>query len=134
MRKSGVLVDEARQERLKELLRESRRHLWTQIRGDVFGKLADDRAGFPPVADSVDLSVQDLMESIGNKLTDIHQDELRKMAEAERKLEKGTYGICERCGQEISEARLRAIPYAVHCVQCAEILEGETIRGKGPTL
>ena len=41
--------------------------------------------------------------------------------EIDRALEKlvdGTYGICERCGQQIPKERLRAIPWAALCVQC----------------
>jgi len=43
------------------------------------------------------------------------------VAEIDRALEKladGTYGICERCGQQIPKERLRAIPWAALCVQC----------------
>ncbi|MEA3019841.1 MAG: hypothetical protein QOI47_1365 [Actinomycetota bacterium] len=41
--------------------------------------------------------------------------------EIDRALERlvdGTYGICERCGQQIPKERLRAIPWAALCVQC----------------
>ncbi len=34
------------------------------------------------------------------------------------KIQAGTYGICERCGQPIAEARLEALPYAALCVAC----------------
>ena len=34
------------------------------------------------------------------------------------KLDLGTYGICERCGQAIPKERLKAIPWAALCVQC----------------
>jgi RNA polymerase-binding transcription factor DksA len=34
------------------------------------------------------------------------------------KLDDGTYGICERCGQAIPKERLKAIPWAALCVQC----------------
>ncbi len=34
------------------------------------------------------------------------------------KLDAGNYGICERCGQPIAEARLEALPYASLCVAC----------------
>ncbi|MDQ1402468.1 MAG: hypothetical protein QOG03_784, partial [Actinomycetota bacterium] len=34
------------------------------------------------------------------------------------KLELGTYGICENCGQHIPKARLRALPHARLCVAC----------------
>jgi DnaK suppressor protein len=35
----------------------------------------------------------------------------------------GTYGICARCGQEIPEERLDAVPYATLCVACKRIEE-----------
>ena len=34
------------------------------------------------------------------------------------KIDAGTYGICERCGQPIPKARLKALPYAALCVAC----------------
>jgi DnaK suppressor protein len=34
------------------------------------------------------------------------------------KIEAGTYGICENCGQLITKARLEALPYARLCIQC----------------
>lgn len=34
------------------------------------------------------------------------------------KIDAGTYGKCERCGQPIPEARLEALPYAALCVAC----------------
>jgi RNA polymerase-binding protein DksA len=35
------------------------------------------------------------------------------------RLDVGTYGVCERCGQPISDARLRARPVARTCITCA---------------
>lgn len=37
------------------------------------------------------------------------------------KLEDGTYGICDRCGTLISEARLEARPWSVLCIGCAAL-------------
>ena len=34
------------------------------------------------------------------------------------KIDAGTYGICERCGEPIKRARLKALPYASLCVAC----------------
>ena len=34
------------------------------------------------------------------------------------KLDIGTYGVCERCGNPIPKARLKALPYAALCVGC----------------
>ncbi len=42
------------------------------------------------------------------------------LQEALRRLEAGTYGICERCGREISLARLEALPEARLCIDCAQ--------------
>jgi DnaK suppressor protein len=39
------------------------------------------------------------------------------------RLEAGQYGLCTECGADISEARLRALPFAVRCVDCEESRE-----------
>lgn len=46
----------------------------------------------------------------------------RGLARTERalaKLDEGTFGICDRCGEPISPGRLRALPDSVLCVACA---------------
>jgi RNA polymerase-binding protein DksA len=45
---------------------------------------------------------------------------LRQVEHALRRFEKGTYGICEECGQEIDPERLAVLPYATLCLNCAE--------------
>jgi DnaK suppressor protein len=40
------------------------------------------------------------------------------------KMELGTYGICERCGNPIPIERLEALPWAILCVDCARKGEG----------
>ena len=39
------------------------------------------------------------------------------------RLDDGTYGICDECGDEIGVARLRALPHADLCVECKAIEE-----------
>lgn len=46
-------------------------------------------------------------------------DLLRKVEHALDRIEAGTYGDCESCGQSIPVARLEALPYATLCVECA---------------
>lgn len=36
------------------------------------------------------------------------------------RIDDGSYGKCDRCGQEISDERLSAVPYTSRCVECAE--------------
>ena len=42
-----------------------------------------------------------------------------RVARALAKLEEGSYGTCDRCGQAIAPARLRAAPESVLCIDCA---------------
>jgi DnaK suppressor protein len=35
-------------------------------------------------------------------------------------MRQNTYGRCEKCGEEISEKRLDALPFATHCIACQE--------------
>ncbi len=52
-------------------------------------------------------------------LVDQTRERLAQIDAALRKLEGGTYGTCERCGQPIGADRLAARPSAVTCVSCA---------------
>lgn len=47
------------------------------------------------------------------------QAHLAELDEAERRLDAGTYGVCECCGEPIPAERLAARPTARHCVGCA---------------
>ena len=53
--------------------------------------------------------------SLGQNTVDL----LRKVERALARIEDGTYGICESCGQSIPVARLEVLPYATECVTCA---------------
>ena len=58
----------------------------------------------------------DVLNAIGGEATQT----VRLIDKALKKIENGTYGICDFCGEEIPAARLKAIPYALTCVNCAE--------------
>jgi RNA polymerase-binding protein DksA len=46
------------------------------------------------------------------------RDQLAEVEHALSKFEKGTYGLCDDCGQPIAPARLEALPHASLCVNC----------------
>ena len=46
-------------------------------------------------------------------------EEIRAIEGALRRIEAGTYGVCSRCGGEVSARRLAALPYTDLCVECA---------------
>ena len=49
------------------------------------------------------------------------QESLEHVEAALRKIELGTYGVCERCGKPISSARLEAQPATAFCIECASV-------------
>ena len=48
------------------------------------------------------------------------RENLHDVNVARGKIEKGTYGVCERCGEAINPERLEAIPYARLCMACKQ--------------
>jgi RNA polymerase-binding transcription factor DksA len=46
----------------------------------------------------------------------IVEGELKDIDDALRRIDDGSYGICEECGKPIDEARLEAVPWARYCV------------------
>ena len=54
---------------------------------------------------------------------------LMEIEEAIKRLDRGTFGICEGNGESIPRARLKAIPWAKYCVACAN--QARTIQNHG---
>lgn len=50
---------------------------------------------------------------------------LKEVLEALHKLEEGSFGACERCGEAIAERRLEALPFARYCIDCQRLVEQE---------
>lgn len=48
------------------------------------------------------------------------REEIKLIEAALNRMKEGTYGDCMSCGEPVGEARLQAIPYAEHCVGCAD--------------
>lgn len=51
--------------------------------------------------------------------------ELGEIEDALKRIQKGTYGVCEMCDETIAIGRLRAKPFAKFCTPCREIYEVE---------
>ncbi|MCX7886392.1 MAG: TraR/DksA C4-type zinc finger protein [Verrucomicrobiae bacterium] len=65
-------------------------------------------------------------------LVSSEQDALYEIEEALKRLEAGTYGICEMCEKVIPKERLEAVPFARMCVHCQAIAERENRRRPTP--
>ena len=58
----------------------------------------------------------EVVDAIGNETA----QSIRELQSALERIADGSYGVCGACGEEISPARLEAIPEATRCVNCAD--------------
>jgi len=58
--------------------------------------------------------------------SDRERQKLIEIDEALKRIEEGSYGICEECGKRINPARLKAMPLARLCINCKAELEKKT--------
>lgn len=49
--------------------------------------------------------------------------QLRRIQQALLRIDEGSYGICQRCDQQIGEKRLEALPWTPYCIACQVFLE-----------
>lgn len=70
-----------------------------------------------------DLGNRDFEEEVTLGLVEQEERLLAEVTAALERIEQGTFGRCEACQAPISQPRLRAVPYARHCVACARKLE-----------
>ncbi len=68
--------------------------------------------------DSADQSSQDVDAVIDYSLLEMKYEQYKDIADAFRKLQNNTYGVCEECGNEISIKRLEVNPLARYCIEC----------------
>ncbi len=114
--KKSAEDESSRKERLRKLLIHRREEIIREAKTEIKKfKSGENKQLVESVMDDGDLSVVDLAEDISLKQLSTHRDTLIKIDAAIRKLEEGTYGICEECGEEISEERLKIMPFAIYC-------------------
>ena len=119
MSRKNETIDRERYLLLKGMLEDRRR--------EIHEKLRSLREAIPSsshdVRDAEEQSVDEFVQEVDLALMQMKSDTLKKIDAAILRLEDGTYGRCQECEQEISEARLRALPFAVLCRDCQEQAE-----------
>lgn len=105
-------------DQLEERLEEKRAVLLSRVRiksendsSDVINPDRSDRAQ--------DYFLQERHEGLRIRL----DEDLRQVEDALQRLNDGSYGKCARCDEQISAARLDALPYAELCIQCQKLEE-----------
>jgi DnaK suppressor protein len=115
----GGPLDEAVRSRLREELLQHQAFLRSEIETQGADPDSDDvefvaDAGFADRGHSSGERSQVIavLRALRSNLLDVER--------AVAKMDAGTYGICERCGQRISYERLEALPWAVLCIDCKQ--------------
>lgn len=103
--------------RFKKLLLERKTALLgtiTDIKEQGLGFSAED------LPDEIDLATSEADQSMNLRLRDRERVLLKKIERTLEKIEAGEFGVCERCGEEISVKRLEARPVTDLCIRCKE--------------
>ncbi len=95
-----------------------------QMQQQLGQSLTDDQQRRLEAAmDSGDQALFDLEREMGISLQEMRNRERQMVDEALVSVEEGTYGRCAECDAEISEKRLKALPFARYCIECQSRLE-----------
>jgi RNA polymerase-binding protein DksA len=70
-----------------------------------------------------DLGTDNFEQEFTLSLLENEERALDEITDALDRLQRGTFGQCEECHREVPKARLQALPYARHCVDCARKLQ-----------
>ncbi len=111
-----------------------------EVQSDVQSRIRDVRTDrSKEVRDEVEDSDAGIHEDIEFALLQMKAETIARIDEALARLDAGEYGRCFECEAEISETRLRALPFAVRCKACQERREqghrqaGQFTPGHGPS-
>lgn len=101
--------------RFKQLLEEQREELLGNAKKALSGDIHLDPDDFP---DEIDTASSEVGLAFIGRLRERERGLLNKITSALEKIEQGTFGECEQCGEEIGIKRLEARPVAELCIDC----------------
>ncbi len=108
-----------RNELLKKILLKKRNEVVTGLEAQMGRRLTRETGQRIDAAmDSADLSSQDMDQGIDYSLLEMKYEQYKDIADAFRKLQNNTFGLCEECGEEIDIKRLQVNPLARFCISC----------------
>jgi len=110
-------VDAKDLKRFQTMLEESRQALLQSAKRTLLEESTFDTEDLP---DEIDLASSEYNQSMVFRLRDREKFLLRKIEKALDRIREGTFGICERCEEEINIKRLEARPVTTLCIRCKE--------------
>ena len=102
----------------KEKILEGIKHISEEILKKSQKEASGDISGYSYHMADVATDTYDRDFSLG--LVSSEREILYELSDALKKIEEGTFGVCEDCKVSIAKTRLRAVPYARLCVKCQE--------------
>ncbi len=113
---------------MREILVKRRDALRKALAGDLslLRELREQSAG-----DLVDAALDSAQDEISSQLAEVESRELARIENALDRMRTGHYGVCEGCNTKIPMARLSALPYATHCIECQREIERTGSVGNG---
>jgi len=108
-----------RHELLKKLLLKKRNEVVEGLEAQMGRRLTRETGQkIDSAMDSADQSALDVDQGIDYSLLEMKYEQYKDIADAFRKLQNSTYGLCEECGEEIDIKRLEVNPLARFCISC----------------
>jgi len=115
--RGGVGLNKKDTKRFKTMLDESKRQLLASAKKTLSEESSFDTNELP---DEIDQASSEYQQSMIFRLRDREKFLLAKIDKALQRIENGTFGICEKCEEEISLKRLEARPVTTLCIRCKE--------------
>lgn len=75
-----------------------------------------------------DMAADTYERELSMNIVSSEQELLYQIDDALKRLDDGSYGICQQCNQPIAMSRLKAVPYASMCIQCQRAKEQKNKR------
>lgn len=117
-----IFVDPTlRTQQLAQTLKQRHAELLAALRAAAGAGIAGDNP--PDVVDFKDVAAEESRAVIDEAAYAHAAEELAQVGAALRRIEDGTYGLCEDCGERIDDRRLLALPATPFCTACQTIHE-----------
>src|ERR1700731_1430440 len=95
------------------------------IRSINRNRLAEEEITLENTEDEGDLATISHNKELLYNLHESDFQRLKSIQEALKRMDRGEFGECTRCGEDINEKRLMAVPWATMCITCQEEAEKE---------
>ena len=115
-------------EKIRKKLDEQKRQLLAEAEGTINDSMNPEIENFPDMGDQ---AAAESDRSFELRIRDRERKLLAKIREAIERIDEGTYGICDECGDEISNKRLEARPVTTQCIECKTLQENQERAQKG---